>query len=252
MTAAAVTHAAPATTRPSSTRPAKPSDEARHAKEVYDTYIKKPGMVYPISPWLKELIDATLQSHSFAKTMVGMNMIVEGLALAAFHNMRKQATCPLLRTLTEYVLRDESRHVAFGNVYLRKTIADMHSDDREEVAQFAFDAVKAMADATGGVDGKGVPKPDPGFLLVLERSSITLEDFLRGPAEAGGPGFAAHLPPGHIHAFRDLMMPALVRVGAVTDRTRDLYKNANIPVWDDVRVLESMEDNATGEIEMPN
>lgn len=48
------------------------------------------------------------------------------------------------------------------------------------------------------------------------------------------------------------MMPALVRVGAVTDRTRELYKNANIPVWDDVRVLKSMEDNATGEIEMPN
>ena len=250
MTAAAVTHAAP-DYEAKLYSASQTFDEARHV-EVYDTYIKKLGMVYPISPWLKELIDATLQSRSFAKTMVGMNMIVEGLALAAFHNMRKQASCPLLRTLTEYVLRDESRHVAFGNVYLRKTIADMHPDDCEDVAQFAFDAVKAMADATGGVDGKGVPKPDPGFLLVLERSGITLEDFLQGLSEAGGPGFAAHLPPGHIHAFRDLMMPALVRVGAVTDRTRELYKNANIPVWDDVRVLKSMEDNATGEIEMPN
>ena len=46
-----------------------------------------------------------------AKTMVGMNMIVEGLAPAAFHNMRKQATCPLLRTLTRCAAR-RARHVA--------------------------------------------------------------------------------------------------------------------------------------------
>ena len=95
--------------------------------------------------------------------------------------------------------------------------------DREDVAQFAFDAVKGMADATGGVDGKGIPKPDPGFMLVLERCGISLDDFIQGLMEAGGAGFAAHLPPGHIHAFRDLMMPALVRVGAVTERSRTLY-----------------------------
>ena len=250
MTAAAVTHAAP-DYEAKLYSATQTLDEARHV-EVYDTYIKKLGVVYPISPWLKGVIDATLQSRSFAKTMVGMNMVVEGLALAAFHNMRRQATCPLLRSLTEYILRDESRHVAFGNVYLRRTIADMHPDDREDVAQFAFDAVKLMADATGGVDGKGIPKPDPGFLSVLERCSIGFEDFVAGMMEAGGAGFAAHLPPGHIHAFRDLMMPALVRVGAVTARTRKLYEAEGIPVWDDLHVLESMEDDATGDIEIPN
>lgn len=62
----------------------------------------------------------------------------------------------------------------------------------------------------------------------------------------------AVLGSGSGHAFRDLMMPALVRVGAVTERTRELYQNADIPVWDDVRVLESMEDGATGIIEIPN
>ena len=111
--------------------------------------------MYPISPWLKELIDATLQGDHFVKIMIGMNMVVEGLALAAFHNMRRQATCPLLRDLTDYVLRDESRHVAFGNVYVKETIAAMHPDEREDVAQFAFDAVKSMVDSQGGVDGKG-------------------------------------------------------------------------------------------------
>jgi hypothetical protein len=249
MTAAAVTHAAP-DYEAKLYSASQTFDEARHV-EVYDTYIKKLGMVYPISPWLKELIDATLSSGSFAKTMVGMNMVVEGLALAAFHNMRRQATCPLLRSLTENVLRDESRHVAFGNVYLSQVIADMHPDDREDVAEFAFDAVKGMADAMGGVDGKGPRKPDPGFQLVLERCGIDLGDFIKGLVEAGAAGINAELPPGHIHSFKDLMMPALVRVGAVTDRTRALFGQAGIPVWDDTRVLESMEDSDTGDITIP-
>jgi hypothetical protein len=49
-----------------------------------------------------------------------------------------------------------------------------------------------------------------------------------------------------VHSFKDLMMPALVRVGAVTDRSRELFKEAGIPVWDDLTVLESMEDTSTG------
>jgi hypothetical protein len=249
MTAAAVTHAAP-DYEAKLYSASQTFDEARHV-EVYDAYIQKLGMVYPISPWLKELIDATLSSGSFAKTMIGMNMVVEGLALAAFHNMRRQATCPLLVSLTELVLQDESRHVAFGNVYLTKVIADMHADDREDVAQFAFDAVKGMADSMGGVDGKGPRKRDPGFQLVLERVGIGVEDFLKGMAEAGALGINAKLPPGHIHSFKDLMMPALVRVGAVTDRTRELFKEAGIPVWDDTRVLESMEDDESGDITIP-
>jgi hypothetical protein len=68
----------------------------------------------------------------------------------------------------------------------------------------------------------------------------------------GKAGFQAELPPGHIHSFKDLMMPALVRVGAVTDRTRELYAAANIPVWDNLSVLESMEDTDTGDIVMPD
>jgi hypothetical protein len=250
MTASALTHAVPdydaklycAT---------QTMDEARHV-EVYHRYINKLALVYPMSPWLKELIDATLAANHYAKIMVGMNMVVEGLALAAFHNMRKDTSCPLLRSLTENVLRDESRHVAFGNVYLKQTLADMHPDDREDVAQFAFEAVKGMVDAQGGVDGSGQRKADPGFLKVLERSGIDLQDFIAALHEAGAAGIRMKIPPGHLHSFRDLMMPALVRVGAVTERSRELYQREGIPIWDDVSVLESMEDADTGDIVFPD
>jgi len=249
MTSAAVTHAVPdydaklyAATQT--------MDEARHV-EVYDRYIKKLAIAYPISPWLKELIDATLSSGHYIKIMIGMNMVVEGLALAAFHNMRRQTTCPLLRDLTTYVLQDESRHVAFGNVYLQKAIKDLHPDDLEDVAQFTFEAVKGMSDSQGGPDGTKPRKADPGFVRVLQHCGIEPKDFMKSVLDAGAAGFRAKLPPGHIHSFKDLMMPALVRVGAITDRSRELYAAEGIPIWDDASTLESMEDGATGDIVMP-
>jgi len=248
MTAAALTHSVPdyegklyAATQT--------MDEARHV-EVYERYINKLGIVYPISPWLKETIDATLQADHWVKIAIGMNMVVEGLALAAFHNMRRTTTCGLLRQLTELVLRDESRHVAFGNLYTRETIADMHPDDREDVAQFAFDVIKSMADSMGGVDGTGPRKPDPGFAKVLEAVDVSVEDFIKSILSIDRAGIQAQAPPGQIHSFKDLMMPALVRVGAVTERSRKLYEEAGIPVWDDPSVLEGMEDAETGDIDM--
>jgi hypothetical protein len=248
MTAAALTHAVP-DYEAKLYAATQTMDEARHV-EVYERYVNKLATLYPISPWLKELIDATLQADHWVKIAIGMNMVVEGLALAAFHNMRRNTTCPLLRRLTELVLRDESRHVAFGNVYVGEAIGEMHADEREDVAEFAFRAVKGMVDAQGGVDGTGPRKGDPGFVKVLDRVGIDRQDFVQSLIEARAAGVKAEAPPGQVHSFRDLMMPALVRVGAVTDRSRELFQAEAIPVWDDSRVLEAMEDADTGAVQL--
>ena len=247
MTAAALTHAVP-DYEAKLYAATQTMDEARHV-EVYQRYIDKLAIVYPMSPGLKELIDATLTADHWVKIAIGMNMIVEGLALAAFHNMRTQTTCELLRAITENVLRDEARHVAFGNVYVGETIRDMHPDEREDVAQFAFEAVKALVDNQGGVDGRGKRRRDPGFLQVLATVGIDPGDFLRSLSEAQQAGLRVERPPGQVHSFKDLMMPALVRVGAVTARTRELYAAEKIPVFEDASVLEAMENAATGTIE---
>ncbi|MEO1935208.1 MAG: ferritin-like domain-containing protein, partial [Myxococcales bacterium] len=248
MTAAALTHAAPdyegklyAATQT--------MDEARHV-EAYDSYIQKLAIIYPISPWLKSVIDDTLQADHWVKIAIGMNMVVEGLALGAFHNMRRTTTCDLLRKLTELVLRDESRHVAFGNLYVGEAIAEMHDDDREDVAQFAFEVIQSIANAIGGVDGTGPRQPDPGFLGVLDQVGIDHEDFIRAVVEAGTAGLNAEVPAGQVHSFKDLMLPALVRVGAVTDRSRSLFAEAGIPVWEDLSVIESMEDANSGDLSL--
>ena len=242
MTAAALTHAVPdyegklyAATQT--------MDEARHV-EAFEKYVRKLAKVYPMSPGLKNLIDATLTSGHWVKIAIGMNMVVEGLALGAFHNMRRQTNCPLLRRLVELVLRDEARHVAFGNVYVTRAIADMHPDDREDVAEFAFEAIHGMMANTGGPRGVGKRLPDPGFRLALEEADIDPHEFALGMKEANEMGIRPDQAPDSIHAYEDLMMPALVRVGAVTERSRELYREADIPVYEDTRVLESLEDDS--------
>jgi hypothetical protein len=86
-------------------------------------------------------------------------------------------------------------------------------------------------------------------MMVLENCNIDPQDFFKAIMEAGAVGaFSAKLPPGHIHSFKDLMMPALVRAGAITDRTRELFKAEGIPVHDSLAVLRSMEDVSTGAV----
>ncbi|MFI5308907.1 MAG: ferritin-like domain-containing protein [Polyangiales bacterium] len=238
MTAAALTHAVPdyegklyAATQT--------MDEARHV-EVYDRYIKKLAIIYPMSEVLKAVIDKTLQADRWVKIAIGMNMVVEGLALGAFQNMRRSTTCPLLREIVEGVLRDEARHVAFGNVYVKQAVAQMHPDEREDVADFAFEAIAAMRGRSGGV-ARGQGGFDPGFVQVLEVVGIEPMEFMAGVMEARQQGVRVEPPADQVHAFRDLMMPALVRVGVVTERVRERYAEAGIKIYEDQTVLRAME-----------
>ncbi|MDH5674342.1 MAG: ferritin-like domain-containing protein [Myxococcales bacterium] len=236
MTAAALTHAVPdyegklyAATQT--------MDEARHV-EVYDRYIKKLAMIYPMGEWLKKLIDITLTADHWVKIAIGMNMVVEGLALGSFHNMRNVTGCELLKEILHYVMRDEARHVAFGGFYVGKTIEQMHEDDREDVAEFAFEALKLMR----GSKIRSGPQFDGGFLQVLQAVNIDPADLVKGVMEARQQGVKVKPPSDQVHAFKHLMMPALFRVGAITPRTREKLVEAEIPIWEDRSVLESMEE----------
>ncbi len=210
-------------------------DEARHV-EAYDRYVNKIAIHYPMVPWLKELIDTTLKTNNFCKVMIGMNMIIEGLALGAFNNMYRQTNEPLLKSITFNVMRDESRHVSFGHIYLAPTIAAMHEDDREDLAQFAFDAVNILV--------KGQTGPwEQGFLDVLTTSGIDPQDFELGLKQAAEAGIMRELPPGQIHSLKDLMLPALVRAGLITPRTKTLFEEIGVKVNSDLTILQAMEDH---------
>jgi hypothetical protein len=222
-------------------------DEARHV-EVFEKYLERLAIVYPISPMLKQLIDETLRSNHWVKIAVGMNIVIEGLALGAFYNMRRITGCNLLRDIVELTTRDEARHVAFGTLYAKQVIDEMHPDDREDVADFAVRALILMAPTReqGGDARSGATLRDPTFARVLENSGIAVEDFGRAIAEARDAGISLEPRGGTIDILRDLIMPSLVKVGAVTDRTREVLRQRGIVLNEDTTVLESLQDAQTG------
>lgn len=121
-------------------------DEARHV-EVFSKYIKKLDEVQPIAPPLKQVLDGTLQTDDWLKKLVGMQIVVEGLALYSFREMRNLTEEPLLKDLLTYVARDESRHHAYGVQYVERCIPCLSDAERAELEDFALEAARTLIDS---------------------------------------------------------------------------------------------------------
>ena len=121
-------------------------DEARHV-EVFAKYLQdKWGGEYPVNAHLKMLLDDIVSDTRWDMTYLGMQIMVEGLALAAFGFMQQMTTEPLLKKLLRYVMSDEARHVAFGVLSLREYYAELTDAEIFERQQFAFEAGVRMRD----------------------------------------------------------------------------------------------------------
>jgi para-aminobenzoate N-oxygenase AurF len=121
-------------------------DEARHV-EVYSRYLReKLGLAYPINPHLKTLLDQAIADSRWDFTYLAMQVIIEGLALAAFGTIRDLATEPLGKALNAYVMQDEARHVAFGRLALRDFYPQLSEKERDDREQFAVEACYLMRD----------------------------------------------------------------------------------------------------------
>ena len=120
-------------------------DEARHV-EVFARYIAKLDEIRPIAPSLKGILDQTLQTDDWMKKLVGMQIVVEGLALYAFREMRNLTEEPLLKELLTYVARDESRHHAYGVLYIERCVPCLSDAARVELEDFALECARSLID----------------------------------------------------------------------------------------------------------
>src|SRR5512140_1475304 len=94
-------------------------DEARHVESYSRLLHEKFELAYPITPTLKRLLNDVLADARWDMTYLGMQVLIEGLALAAFATIRDQAQNRLAAAVNAYVMQDEARHVAFGRLALR-------------------------------------------------------------------------------------------------------------------------------------
>jgi hypothetical protein len=121
-------------------------DEARHV-EVFAKYLDtKLSGHYPINAHLKMLLDDIINDSRWDMTYLGMQVMVEGLALAAFGMAHQTTPDPLLKQLLRYVMSDEARHVAFGVLSLKEYYAELTEAELLERQEFAFEAAVRMRD----------------------------------------------------------------------------------------------------------
>ncbi|WP_432178890.1 ferritin-like domain-containing protein [Streptomyces sp. NBC_00063] len=127
-------------------------DEARHA-EIFGRFLhEKIGMLYPINDNLQSLLSDTLRDSRWDMPYLGMQVLIEGLALAAFGMIRDTTDKPLPQQILAYVMQDEARHVAFGRMALRdyyKQLTDAELREREE---FVIEGCYLMRDRLRGVE----------------------------------------------------------------------------------------------------
>ena len=183
-------------------------DEARHV-EVFARYVnEKLEWEWPINPNLKELLDATITDSRWDFKFLGMQVIIEGLAMAAFGSLWKMAQEPLLKDLLKYVMKDESRHVAFGVLALRDYYADLPPNemrDREDFIIYACDLMKNRL--AGGEVARAMGWPEQEVIDHVMSSE-----------------------PGQV--FRSMLfmriVPNLRKLGLITPRVREAFERLDI------------------------
>jgi P-aminobenzoate N-oxygenase AurF len=123
---------------------AQVADEARHV-EAFARYVELLGNPYPINPSLKRMLDTVVAESRWDIVFLGMQIIVEGLALAALSLERTRSFDPVIARLTQLVAKDEARHVAFGLLALREIYGELTLREKTEREEFVKEAALLMS-----------------------------------------------------------------------------------------------------------
>ncbi len=186
------------------------ADEARHV-EVYHRYLtEKLGTSYEINKSLEQLLDAIVQDPRWDMTCLGMQVMVEGLALAAFGMIKfLMPSEPLIIDITDRVIGDEARHVAFGVLSLEKLYpGELTPAELREREEFVIGATELLRERLE-------------LSQVFERLGWDVDEWT---AWSNATPF--------MRGFRQMtfskIVPNLRRLGLLTPRVRSAYEKLDI------------------------
>jgi len=190
-------------------------DEARHV-EVFARYLDCHGRRYPLDPDLRAIVTALLTEADWEVKCVGMQIVLESVALSFFRLGEQLAVEPVFRQFIGRAHEDESRHVAYGILSLEKRIPQLTPPARRRLEDWAYDAVARI----GGRAGKA---SFTGQFQALASSGVEMEHFLpRFLAEVNDPG-GLDLE-GVRDPISDTVLPNLLRVGLIPERLLQGYR----------------------------
>jgi hypothetical protein len=187
-------------------------DEGRHV-EVFHGYLsRKLGKVYEINDNLYVIIDALMTDSRWDVKFLGMQIMIEGLALGAFGTLRQMTREPLLKEILKNVITDEARHVHYGVLAIQEFVQQGISErERREREDWAFEVA-----------------------LLLRNRFLAHEFYDEFWAHAMSRAQWDELVQrsGMMQLFRKTMfkriIPNLKRIGLLSDRVRPLYERAGL------------------------
>lgn len=158
-------------------------DEARHVM-VYNRYLTtKLECQYPITPDLKQFLDIIITQTAWDKMYLGMQILVEGLALAAFKTIQvfTKNREPLLHDITRYIQQDEARHVAFGVLALKDFYSECSEQEIHERVQFIAEGCHLLRERLVPYqvwDKMGFPRHEMEALLKVSEQQRQFQNLL--------------------------------------------------------------------------
>lgn len=120
------------------------ADEARHTEVFARLLSDKFGVIYPVSPVVKTLLDELLSVEGYYMKTLGMQTLFEGFAMGLMDYMRVAISNPLVKDVLRRVELDEARHAAFGVLTMRRVMREVSDDERQRMAEWTLKVMEAL------------------------------------------------------------------------------------------------------------
>jgi hypothetical protein len=208
-------------------------EEARHVTGFTRYIAKRWGAPLPVGKTIATVLGDLVSTHEVYKKIVGMQMLVEGLAMGAFATFNAQTNDPVLRRLVQLVMSDEAFHHRFGRLWAAKTIVHLSEEEHRKVEDWTAQLFQMLLFNLINAEQKQVIYAKYGLDWQWVRDSMR-EVF-------GDEDRRAQLK-NSTNIFR-VLIKTLLHAGIITKRTAPLYA-----VWVDMKELEAEGDGIPGDI----
>ena len=207
-------------------------EEARHVT-AFGRYVElRWGSPYPVGEGLGRLLAELVTAPEVYKKLVGMQMLIEGLAMGAFASLHSNTNDPLLKRMTQLVMTDEAFHHKFGKIWADRTIPKLTPEEQKKVEDWAAECFMTVLFNLNNIRQKREIYPQFGldweYVRDACREVFDDDDRREGMKKA-------------TNIFR-VLVKTLLKAGIITDRTRHIYA-----AWVDMKELAAEGDEMVGD-----
>jgi hypothetical protein len=206
-------------------------EEARHVAAFSRYIAARWGTPYPVGPVLGEFLADIVASPIVYKKLIGMQMLLEGLAMGAFAGIHAHTRDPLLQRLVQLVMTDEAFHHRFGKIWADRTIPRLSREEHARVEDWAAEVFEMLLFNLSSLAQRAYIYEAFGLDVAMLRESVR-ESFSGGRKNSLREG---------TNIFR-VLVKTLLKAGIVTDRTIHVYA-----AWVDVEGLQAEGDAMVGD-----